>query len=117
MKIQFNENKDKYFKFFVIVYMVLYFIVGVSTFKDYGISIDEQIQRQHSLVSYKYICEEYLGRDLSGYEVFSDIPDIEGYQHKYYGILLQLPFVVIEDFFDFSLQTRTIYLISGCFNV
>ena len=111
MKIQFNENKERYLKYIVIGYMLLYFIIGVSTFKDYGISYDEPIQRQHSLVSYKYICEEYLGRDLSSYEVFSDIPDIEEYQSKYYGILLQLPFVVIEDIYDFSLQTRTIYLI------
>ena len=111
MKNQINENKDRYFQYFVIAYMVAYFIIGVSTFKNYGISEDEPIQRQHSLVSYKYICEEYLGRDLSSYEVFSDLPDIEDYPHKYYGILLQLPFVVIEDLFDFSLQTRTIYLI------
>ena len=111
MKIQFNENKDRYFKYIVIAYMVIYFTIGLLTFKDYGISIDEQVQRQHSLVSYKYICEKYLGRDLSGYEVFSYIPDIEGYSSKYYGILLQLPFVAIEDIFDFSLQTRTIYLI------
>ena len=113
MKIQFNENKDRYFKYIVVIaYMVLYFIIGVSTFKDYGISIDEQAQRKHSLVSYKYICEEILGRDLSGYEVFSDIPDLEDYRGaRYYGVFLQLPFVAIEDIFNFSLQTRTIYLI------
>jgi hypothetical protein len=112
MKIQFNENKDRYFKYFVIIYMLLYIIVGVLTFKDYGISVDERAQRNHSLVSYKYICEEILGRDLSGYEVFSNVSDIEKYSGgKYYGILLQLPFVAIEDIFDFSLQTRTIYLI------
>ena len=112
MKIQFNENKDRYFKYFVIAYILAYFIIGVSTFKDYGISVDEHAQRRHSLVSYKYICEEIFGRDLSAYEVFSDIPNIEEYGGaKYYGILLQLPFVAIEDIFDFSLQTRTIYLI------
>ena len=111
MKIQFNENKDRYFKYIVIAYMVIYIIIGVSTFKDYGMTIDEKVERESSLVSYKYICEEYLGRDLSGYEVFSDIPDIEEYRDKYYGILPQLPFVVIEDLFDFSLQTRTIFLI------
>ena len=112
MKIQFNQNKDRYFKYIVIVYMVLYFIIGVSTFKDYGISVDEPTQRTHSLVSYKYICEKFFGRDLSKYEVFTDIPDLEEYGGaKYYGVLLQLPFVAIEDYFDFSLQTRTIYLI------
>ena len=112
MKIKFNENKDRYFKYIVIAYMVLYFIIGVSTIKDYGISTDEQAQRNHSLVSYKYICEEILGRDMSGYEVFSNLPDLENYRGaRYYGVLLQLPFVVIEDIYDFSLQTRTIYLI------
>ena len=112
MKIQINENKDRYFKYIVIAYMLLYIIIGVSTFKDYGMSWDEQAQRKHSLVSYKYICEEILGRDLSGYEVFAEIPDLEDYRGaRYYGVFLQLPFVAIEDYFDFSLQTRTIYLI------
>ena len=112
MKIQFNENKDRYFKYLVIAYIVIYIIIGVSTFKDYGMSTDEEAQREHSLVSYKYICEEYLGRDLSGYGVFSNIPDLEDYAGaKYYGVLLQLPFVVIEDIYNFSLQTRAIYLV------
>ena len=112
MKIQINENKDRYFKYIVIAYMLLYIIIGVSTFKDYGMSVDEEAQRKHSLVSYKYICEEILGRDLSGYEVFAEIPDLEDYRGaRYYGVFLQLPFVAIEDYFDFSLQTRTIYLI------
>ena len=112
MKLQLNKNKDRYFKYLVIAYMLLYIIIGVSTFKDYGMSVDEGAQRKHSLVSYKYICEKYFGRDLSGYEVFSDIPDLEDYAGaKYYGVLLQLPFVAIEDYYDFSLQTRTIYLI------
>ena len=112
MKIKFNENKDRYFKYLVIAYIVLYIIIGISTFKDYGMSIDEGAQRKHSLVSYKYIWEDCLGGDLSGFEVFSNIPDLEDYAGaKYYGVLLQLPFVLIESFFDFSLQTRTIYLI------
>ena len=112
MKFKFNENKDRYFKYLVIAYIVLYIIIGVSTFKDYGMSIDEGAQRKHSLVSYKYIWEDCLGGDLSGFEVFSNIPDLEDYAGaKYYGVLLQLPFVLIESFFDFSLQTRTIYLI------
>ena len=112
MKLQLNKKKDRYFKYLVIAYIVLYIIIGVSTFKDYGMSVDEGAQRKHSLVSYKYICEKFFGRDLSGYEVFSDIPDLEDYAGaKYYGVLLQLPFVAIEDYYDFSLQTRTIYLI------
>ena len=111
MKIQFNENKDRYFKYLFIAYILVYIFIGVLTFKDYGISTDEEVQRKHSLVSYKYICEEYLGRDLSGYGVFSDIPDIDEYPSKYYGVFLQLPFILIEDYFDFSLQTRAIYLI------
>ena len=111
MKIQVKENKDRYFKYLVIAYIVLYIIIALVTFKDYGWSYDDLNQRKHSLVSYKYICEEYLGRDLSGYDVFSDIPDIDGYVSKYYGVLLQLPFVAIEDLFNFSLSTRRIFQI------
>ena len=57
MKIQFNENKDRYFKYLFIAYILVYIFIGVLTFKDYGISTDEEVQRKHSLVSYKYIAK------------------------------------------------------------
>ncbi len=109
MKNQAQERKERISRFLVIAYMILYVSVAAFTFKDYGWSVDDGIQRKHSLVSYKYIAEKLFGRDLNAYDVFSDIPDLEEYPHKYYGVFLQLPFVAAEDYFDFSLPSRTIF--------
>ena len=106
-----RKEFEKNIKYIVIIYMVLYVLIAIFSIKEYGWSFDDSSQRLHSLVSYKYINEVIFNRDLSQYSVFADVPDIENYISKYYGILLQIPFVFIEDLFKFSLSTKTIFLI------
>lgn len=36
----------------VFLFFIVLFVVGIITFKDYGISADEEMQRRHTFVNY-----------------------------------------------------------------
>ncbi|WP_375585739.1 hypothetical protein [Cyclobacterium xiamenense] len=65
---------------------IAYLLLGSWLIADYGISMDEPIQRKHGMVAFEYI------RDLSG--LFPDVPKQTGahlptYDHRDYGMLFQ----------------------------
>ena len=110
MKID-KSRIEKAFKYVLITYILIYFLIAVFSIKDYGWSYDDASQRLHSLVNYKYIFKTIFNRDLSQYSTFDNVPELQDYISKYYGVLLQIPFVLIEHLFDFTLPTKAIYLI------
>ncbi|WP_026506349.1 hypothetical protein [Butyrivibrio sp. MC2013] len=103
----FQKYKNNLFAVSVILFFAVYFLAGIMAYKDYGISTDEAVQRRHSLVTYKYINEVIFDRKI---DQLSEYPSLEEY-NSYYGVALQLPLVLIEDLYNFSLPTRTVYLI------
>ncbi len=63
-----------------------YLLMGTWLSADYGISMDEPIQRKHGMVAFEYI------KDLTGW--FPDVPNQTGahlptYDHRDYGMLFQ----------------------------
>ncbi len=102
---------EKIFKHLVIIYILIYILVSLLSIKEYGWSYDDSSQRLHTLVNYKYINETVFKRDLGQYSTFDEVPELEEYISKYYGVLLQIPFVIVEDLFDFTLPTKDIFLI------
>lgn len=115
MKSIFVFRGDKLAHLAATVFFILYLIIGLAVVRDYGISTDEEIQRVHSLVNYKYIKEKVFQEEISeGY--LSLFQDLDEYSHKYYGVALQIPLVFIEDIFDFSMTSRQIFLMRHVFN-
>ncbi len=94
-----------------VIFFCVYVVITVFIANDYGISVDEEFQRYHGLVSYKYVNNVLLDRNLDNYDIFENIPELGDYKSRYYGVFFQLPFVFIEDLFDFSLSYRHIFLI------
>jgi len=45
--IKFSENKNV--KYFIYLFFLLFFLIGISIFRDYGISTDELFQRNLGL--------------------------------------------------------------------
>lgn len=76
--------------FFFVVF--LYF--GLILSNDYGISHDEPLQRNHGLVSAKYISE--LISDRFFRDALKNVPPLETYTHRYYGVIFHLPAVFVE---------------------
>jgi len=105
----------KFIRMAAVVFFLLYFVIGLAVVRDYGISTDEEIQRVHSLINYKYIKEKVIQKEIDdGY--LSLFQDLDEYSYKYYGVALQVPLVLIEDIFDFSMTTRQIFLMRHIFN-
>ena len=54
------KNMTKWNKFVIITFAAI-FILGCFIFKDYGVSTDELVKRQHSLVNLYYIKAIFKG--------------------------------------------------------
>lgn len=100
------SKKENILRLAVILYFVIYFIVGLCIYKDYGFSTDEPIQWERSIVTYKYINSKVFHREVPE---LVKIKGLEEFDHRYYGTAIQMPMVFIEDIFDFSLTTRQIF--------
>ncbi len=105
-KIQNIFHSQKFFTAVFIVFLSLYMLIGLSSFQDYNVSVDEPIQREHSRVAYKYINEKLLHRQIAS---LADLPDLQEYEHKYYGVAIQMPLMLAEDLFHFDLSPRRIF--------
>ncbi len=93
----------------VILLFALFFFYGMKSYNDYGLSWDEPIERQSSLVTYKYLNPEdsTLITDTVN---FNTIPDLHNYQYRYYGVAAQYPLVLAESASGFTMSYHDIYL-------
>ncbi len=99
----------------VLVFFIAVLITGINIYKDYGVSVDEPMQRRHSLVNYEYINEKLLGRDVP-YVRERGYDKLENYNARQYGVALQLPMVLAEDINDFEMTDFEIYQMRHLFN-
>ncbi len=106
-------DSDKLCRIFIILYFAVYFVIGLCVYKDYGVTVDEEIQRDRSLVNYKYINETLMGRGVPGLE---DVLEMSEENHSYYGTAMQMPMVVVEDLHGFTMTTREVYLMRHLYN-
>ena len=97
---EFSKNNYHYL-FFIIL-----FIIQIIIFRDYGFANDEEISRFNGLVSYNYIIDKF---NLSIFQVFPNIPKLENYTDKDYGVIFELFLVVLEKVLDLK-DTKSIYL-------
>ena len=97
-----NKIKKNYINIIVTLLPIVMIFVGYKIFKDYGISIDENITRYNGLVSTKYIInflslEKYYNLDL-----FKDVVQLKDWSDKQYGTIFeifQVFFIDIKYFF------------------
>ncbi len=101
-----SKGREGILRLSVFLYFVIYFMVGIYVYKDYGFSTDEPIQWERSIVTYKYINHEIFHREVPE---LVNITSLEDFDHRYYGTAIQMPMVFIEDLFNFSLTTQQIF--------
>lgn len=97
-----------------VFFFLLLFIVGIAGAKDYGISYDEIIERNSSLITYKYIVPG-LEETVTDTVNFSALPDLPVYVDRYYGMVLQEIPVIIEHIFGFQLSYRNVFFLRHFF--
>lgn len=93
------------------MFFSVFLISAVFCVNDYGVTVDEPIQRIRSLVTYKHINKILLNREVPGLEL---VPVFEEFDHQYYGTAVQMPMVFIEDITGFTMTSQKIYLIRHC---
>ncbi len=107
------QNKHRIATIIIAVIFACMFVVGILHYQDYGVSVDETIQRQHSLIAYKYIMQQVFHHDV---KELAKYPNLQDYPYRYYGTFLQLPMVFLEDvnsfFNDMGDVMRTRHLIT-----
>ena len=76
---------DKYFNIFLFTILIF---IGLILYKDYGISIDEKINRYNGLVNLKYLFE-FFSIPTSN-DLFKNIQNLSDYADKYYGAVFEI---------------------------
>ena len=96
-----NTNISKIITFLLFT---IFFLIGVATFKDYGISIDEEFQRSNGFYWLNYVLSFTPFQELNN-AVSLKITQIEGFtlpfpaDDPYYGVTFDLPAAFLEVIF------------------
>jgi len=100
-----HKIRNFLFQYGVFIFFAVYLAIGLSVFDDYGCGPDEGMERQTSLVNYKYVIEK-LNLPVSepvktwlGY-----LPPLKEYRDRYYGTAVQIPMVLIESSSAFTME-------------
>ncbi|MDB4339968.1 glycosyltransferase family 39 protein [Pelagibacteraceae bacterium] len=95
--------------FLIIIFSIIYLLIGFLTYKDYGIGIEEHFQRSSGFYWLNYIFQLF---DINTYNItinnkiidiktaLPNLPPVE--IAKNYGVLFDLPTAFIEVFFEIN---------------
>ena len=103
-------------KYFIIsLYFFTLLTVGLFTFPDYGISIDEDNTRINGFVSLKYIFEIFFPNQVNEIDRFTNIPNMSQWTEQGHGIIFDLPTAFLELTFQIE-DSRKYYVIRHFIN-
>lgn len=105
------SKRAKVQRFGVVAIFVVIFGIGMLCVFDYGLSTDEYLQRQHSLINFKYILETLFNQkyDLKSINLSGD--SLPEYFYQNYGVAFQMPLAMMEFLLDFTQPLKTVFLI------
>ena len=95
--------------FFTYLFFIIYFIIGLSIYKDFGIGIEEHFQRQNGFYWLNHFFSNSNFENLKSIidlkykeilELNADLPKSDYY--NYYGVVFDLPLAFIETIFNLS---------------
>lgn len=95
LKMNFGLTKTNS-RFFIIMFFVFYFFLGIFIYRHYGISWDESTSRDNGLIAYQYITGQ--NRDLLTY------------RDRDYGTAFEFPLVMVEKLLHVSSSQQIYYL-------
>tara|TARA_A100001015_G_C14977373_1_gene707887 strand:- start:206 stop:1831 length:1626 start_codon:yes stop_codon:yes gene_type:complete len=92
----------------LVLLFILFFLISLLIYKDYGISIDEDSTRHHGLVSFNYIkilLNNSFNLNLS---IDNNLQNLKNYEYKTYGVFFELLVLSLENLFSIN-DYRDIY--------
>ena len=81
-----------------LIYLI-FFIAGILSYQDFGISVDEWDLRLLGFVNLKYITEFFFPDISVKLDEILFIPEISDYTSNTHGIIFTLPMAFVEYFF------------------
>ncbi len=106
---------DRRKKSIVVLFFLLFFLYGCFVFRDYGIGVDEPVERKSSLITWLHLNPSL--RDVVTDTVdFSQLQPLEEYQDRYYGMAVMLPCVAAEHLTGFTMPLSDVYEMRHFYN-
>ncbi len=85
-------------------FFLIYLIIGLRLFKDYGVVPDDPVERYSSLIAFNQIFPFSCTEDTC-----PDNTDLYSYNDRYYGTFLQQPTVLVEYLRHYKTDLRTVF--------
>ncbi|HAH31085.1 MAG TPA: hypothetical protein DCL44_02090 [Elusimicrobia bacterium] len=92
---------------FVLIFFLGYLAIGISAYKDYGISWDEPTHREIASVTTKYLAS-FLKPGFQ-FKEFAGTPPLAEYPTKQYGVVFDLPMYVADVLLGYDGSMREAY--------
>lgn len=92
---------------YVFIFFLVYLTIGLSVYKDYGISWDEPTHREIAMVSAKYVASIFM----PGFEnqELASLPPMAEYSARQYGVIFDLPMYAAERLLGYNRSMPEIY--------
>jgi len=96
---------------------LLYLLTGVFIYKDYGMNLDEPMERWTSLINYVHVMGENMRASDSATirNTASGVPDLMTWRDRFYGAALQNITILIEHLLGFRMSWRDALLLRHIF--
>ena len=94
--------------FGIVLFFLALLLFGLCSFQDYGLAGDAYEERRTCLVNYKYLVPS-VSQIQTETVNFPEVAELSEYADRYYGVALQMPTLVVEHFFDFTLTYNQIF--------
>ena len=98
------EQDNNIFKKSTYIIFLLFFFVGVFTYKDYGISVDEEFERRVGFYWLEYVLSFTSFDNLYNFALLK-LNEITGFtlptakDNQFYGVIFNLPMALLEIIF------------------
>jgi len=106
-----KQNKN----FYISIFFISLFLIGIYTFPDFGIGVDEDNSRVNGFVSLKYIFEVFFPDNVFKINDIINVPNINNYGQQGNGVVFDLPAAFFELIFNIT-NPREIYLLRHLLN-
>lgn len=70
-------------------------VLGLSVYRDYGVSWDEPVDRANGAVNLKYVAERLAPQRVREHAAYASIPPLAGYPDNDHGVAFELPLAVL----------------------
>ena len=97
--MNFSKKTNKYEIIIVALIYLVFLVVGILSYQDFGLSVDEWDLRLLGFVNLKYITDIFFQDVSTKLDEILLIPKISDYHSNTHGAIFALPMSFIEYFF------------------